>query len=1022
MKKIKFILLLFLIICLLFNYLPIYAVALNIQNNLDANIDFNNSMHYIITHWHDVPNAEIATEEDNENIKNNYVTIEGYIVPNKDNKYDFYYINQETKEIVELTDNVTDISAYIESIDKESGKINIAIKPISDKDGKVLEKFSGVSVSAGHNAINSNNNDTSVEISYCTNIHLVKAHIFYSNENAVVQGSGKDDTVFGSSETQANLEQDTSWVYIYNKDVNNCKKGDIVKDDSQHPIFDQSNLPTTLVEGEDVVKTKVYSTLAGLHTDKTATAIDDRTFNLDLESWYSGAPTANVGLVLDSSGSMSFTSDELTPININELDLSDEQKVALKAKILKAEKYEANPTNEEWDKKIFLTNEEVNSLLNIHNTDDSKLSASGYTYYVFDPRSTVNEYVALGYWDGSIKDIKEKIIGYYEFNRGTSEDPGERDWLKNSATNKSAKLVNQIKNNETISFKEAALPQNWVQDTRIKMDTDNGLTIKNIDDGVGILLDAIPTSENFTISFSVTKDSSTQDDTTEQNYTDLLYVGPLDNTEDTNYFRAIRDGREGGSVSKQGNPSARFRGYNNELSSDNKVSDINGVFSKANQTHTITLVFNEGKLSTYIDGEIGESATNQNIPVTLSERNIVLNGFNNQYNGANIFIDNVIVLDTALNDTEVQNLKNIISNANDNSEYTIYNKNGKNESIGTVNHNFVGLNSGLPGWYYVNYDSEWKNKYINENIQSCKTFWGISGNNELTFKDNLTSPTVDELKNTEFTYTPEKSTPTRFYIDEEGYLRCFFASGTKQNVTGTSLVYYKDDAKYIKAEALQRAIGSFARNLNDASPDSQISAVRFSTDEITDEELDKLVLLDWTNNILEEQSIMSLKRGTGGTIEGTLSNPTSQKNQPIYQYNYGITGGTATYTGLKSFYENLYQRADESSSKYLIIFTDGKDSTDEEKKQDSINIANELKENGYTIFAIMLTGGSVAKSDSASSEYQQAKDFLLKLVGTSNSGENNEEYFFSTLEGEKSIDSLTKIFTENILNRITFNL
>ena len=1025
MRKSKFILSLFLIISLLFNYIPVYVMALSsYSNDGEVGADFNNSMHYIITHWHDIQDTDTSIETDNgtdnETDKGSFLTVEGYIVPNINNKYDFYYMNQETKELVEITDNVTEISTDIGSIDRETGKINLNIKPMDDENGNALERFSGISISAGHNAINSDDNDNSLEISYRTNVHLVKANIFYSKINETVYGSGKDDAIFGTDETQTNLEQDTSWVYTYTKDINNCKKGDIVKDENQHPIFDNANLPTTLVEGEDVVKTKVYSTFAGLHTDKTATAIDDRTFNLDLESWYSGVPTADVGLVLDSSGSMSFTSDELTPININKLNLTDEQKEALSTKILNSEKYKDNPTNKEWDEEIFLTNEEVNSILNIHNTDDSKLSASGYTYYVFDPRSTVNEYVALGYWDGSIKDIKEKIIGYYEFNRGTSQEPSERDWLKNSATEKSAKLVNQVKNGEPISFTETENPQDWGEYSRLKMNTTNGLDIRNIDDGVGILLDAVPTSENFTISFSVKKDTSTQDNTTEQNYTDILYVGPLNNTEDTNYFRAIRDGREGGSVLKQGNSSSRFRGYNNQLTKDNKVSDVNGVFSTAGKEHNITFVFKEGKLTTYLDGNIEESS--KDIPVTLSDRNIILNGFNNKYNGADIFVDNVVVIDSALNDTEVQNLKDIVSTSNGTSEYIIYNKNENEESIGTVNHNFVGLNKGLPGWYYVNYVSNWSDKYINENIQSCKMYWGISGKNDLTFKDDLTSPTTNELKNTEFTYKPEQNTPTRFYIDADGYLRCFFTSGTKQDVTGTSLVYYKDDTQYIKTEALQRAIGSFAKTLNKVSPDSQMSAVRFSTNEITDEELDKLVLLDWTNDLFEEQSIMSLNRGTGGTLQGTLSTPTLQKNQPIYQYNYGITGGTATYTGLKSFYENLYERANETSSKYLIIFTDGKDSTDETKKQDSIQIANELKENGYTIFAIMLTGGSVEKNDDATSEYQQAKDFLLKLVGTSDSIENSEEYFFSTLEGERSIDSLTEIFTENILKRITFNL
>ncbi len=1010
-----------LIVCILGIALPMNgfkSLSIAEENNLIT----KNSLHFIIQHWHDVPD-----ETDDSESEQLIDVVEGYIAKNNENKYDFYYVDETNGETKKITGNLTEISPYIENIDTETGIITLSIKPITNEEGVALERFSGISLSAGHGAIDSSKEDT-IEITYQPNVHLVKAQVYYSNEGITVFGSGRDDAVFGNSDIQQNLEQDTEWVYTYKKDKEPNKKGDVVKDINQKPVYNKEDLPKDLVEGEDVQKVKVYSTLAGLHTDKTVTAVDGRTFNVDLESWFSGAPTANIGLILDSSGSMAFSSDELKPININELGLSEEQKEKLSEKILKEGRYVENPTADTWSKEIFLTNEEVNSILNIYNTDDSKLSASDYSYYVFDERDSVNEYVALGYWDGSLKDLRDKIIGYYQFNRGTSEEPDERDWLINSATGQSAKLVNQVKNNEQITFTDAPLPDNWQTDPRIKMDGENGLKIKNINDGVGVLLDAVPSSSNFSVSFSIKKDGKTDDTADPQNYTDILYIGEIENKENSEYFRAIRDGRNGGSVSTQGNSSARFKGFNNEVINDNKVSDINTVFSSANTAHTITLVFNEGKLTTYMDGEIAQSKntmTNTDIPVNLTGNNIVLNGFNDGYNGADLFIDNVVVIDAPLSKEEVQELESIVNEEDDKSEYIIYNKynnNGEFKSIGSVANNFVGLTKGLPGWYYVNYDSEWDEKYFNKDIESCKKYWGIPTNTkeELIFEDTITADRGIQLKNTGYTYEPEENTPTQFYIDEDGYLRCFFASGTRKDVIGTSLVFFKEDNQHIKAEILQRAIGNFALQLNDVSPDSKVSAVRFSTTKVTEQDYDKLVLLDWTNDVGEVQSMMSLNRGTGGTREGTPSKP-REGLEPITQYNYGITGGTATYTGLKSFYQHLSTRVDQSADKYLVIFTDGKD-TSQDKRADAISVANSLKEAGYTIFSVMLTGGSVEKSEVATSEYQQAKSFLLQLIGTSNPDENKENYFFSTLEGSKSIDSLTQIFTETILKRVTYNL
>ncbi len=300
----------------------------------------------MVRHWHAV--SESSAEESVElNGDNRYfVVVEGYIVPKNENQgYDFYLINQTTGDEEQISNN----GKNLYDVDTVNGTIKIPVDIIKDKDNNPEEHFSGFSISAGHNAVDAvtENNTEYLKISYELDVHLVKAHIFYSDEKVTVYGSGEDEGVFGVSAESKNKEQDTAWVYTYNTDNGDHKAGDVVTTtDEKTPVFYGENLPDGIDESI-VQKTKVYNTIEGLHTDKTASAVDgdNRKFNIDLESWYSGAPLANIGFVLDSSGSMGFTSDNLTPININNINLSNEDKQKLEQKELKASNYSEGRTN-----------------------------------------------------------------------------------------------------------------------------------------------------------------------------------------------------------------------------------------------------------------------------------------------------------------------------------------------------------------------------------------------------------------------------------------------------------------------------------------------------------------------------------------------------------------------------------------------------------------------------------------------------------------------------------------------------
>ena len=135
---------------------------------------------------------------------------------------------------------------------------------------------------------------------------------------------------------------------------------------------------------------RIYDTSrAGLHTEKTAKihkdengGTDGRTFDLTLESWNVGDNIANVGMIFDASGSMVWPSD--SPEKIKK-------------------------TASEWRSLIgnynnygYLRQDQVNKILDAHNTDNSRLNYNGYKYYLYDYRTSVAEYVPLGYSEGNI--------------------------------------------------------------------------------------------------------------------------------------------------------------------------------------------------------------------------------------------------------------------------------------------------------------------------------------------------------------------------------------------------------------------------------------------------------------------------------------------------------------------------------------------------------------------------------------------------------------------------------------------
>ncbi|MCH5211740.1 MAG: LPXTG cell wall anchor domain-containing protein [Oscillospiraceae bacterium] len=1207
--------------------LPIIALSEG-----EESIDFSklgkwdDSMHFVVRHWHAVNEKKSDNDEESGDGSSgeiddtqNFTYIEGYIVPKTGGGFN-YYVKVDDEDMKTAAD-----SEYIKSMGQD-GKLVLNTVPL---DG---EKYAGTSISAGHSAVTPPDptiDKYSIEIQYNENIHLTKCHVFYiSKDDDTRPGTNRED-VFGENGLTGTMsnpvaEYDTAYVYVYNKNVTvggetyevgdivvdgNSKVIPVIYDDDGNPVvgYDDkegnhiSGLPVGINEA-DVEICKFYNTKEGLHTDKTASVTrrtglnDGRTFDLTLESWYSGVKPVNVGMIVDASGSMAWTSDDLDPISIYasdgkspnpNLNLTEDD-----LKKLEAKKLTKAPGN--WND-IFLTDEELNWLLDPRLTANSPLGVTGYSYYVFDERTDQSEYAPLAYWDGKeyateAPEIDEGMIGWYTFDGGS---------LANKASTKGGKadLIVQQEVGSNISFNSSASASG-------SPITDGQLVIDG-SSSAGIKLDVEP-SEDFTVSFAINKESGTEP--TDQYLADLMYIGAL-NPANKNYLRVIRESRISGSTGPGGSVRrAWLTGYQGDPK-DSTTLDQNDTVSAISAFHNIdlhyvTYVFKEGKITSYF-GDTTNGLTNLNIAnsteitatknLTLSGRSIIFNGFKNQYNGKPIHIDDIKVYDKALTEDEVKekilgiepsnesepitftfgtNTKDNITNDIDfknglvykygnasakyvnggsfsdgfkstnaiqvgggmsttsrvfvftppsNGTITVYfetassssdrgcriQQNGVNydspkskakdiyshdvsagsevyigssgsglniygivftpsgssgsgsgsssqttysgnqpihagdRPIGFISADFLNTANTYAGWYYMNPASDLDSDYYAQGIESSKELKGIEVSQYADFNDNeLTIPTGNKKKlptdTVNAVYVPTETTPTKFYIDKNGYLRCFFSvAKTDYDRYMTSYVYESPDNGYIKVEALQRAAGAFTTKLLDYSPSSKISAVRFSARNAkkSQDYLDKLVMLDWTSDTYLSTKIFSLNRAGGGTILGD----TSINSYGLPQYNYGLTGGTYTWTGLLSYIDNLDPNADNDADKYLIIFTDGKDnvsgttstidskfntakSTTNDYSHNNYNparaYAKQLRDKGYTIYAAMLTGGSIAQGSQA---YKDAKTYLGELTG-------DEKRVYTTDEAmnlynvDNSADALVKIFEDEILEYIVKKL
>lgn len=882
----------------------------------------------------------------------------------------------------------TDDEGYLKEGD--STKV-VYVKPKSG------ETFTGFATAAGHDAVKREWNEKDpansiLRISYEKDIHLAKVHAFYKNTN-LEEGA----TDLGAKETK-----------------------------------------------EKADGTKVYNTSKeGLHTDKTAKALkgDGRDFELSLESWFVGNNQSDVGMVLDASGSMAFTSNDLEPIKMSRKQI------------------------EEYGTMKYIAQDKVNDILNPFYTDNSKLAYSGYSYFVYDPSDGTKEFVPIGYWNGVAKTIKPEtadppeksnLKGYYPFN-------DKKNRCNEAEVLKGEKKREDVINDTTRKVLCASEPEeDGIVNARgraplITSDVGTGFngtgraldlagTYTSKSDGVmkrdAARLDLHPEKGEFTISFAVKGTNSKP----------VVWIGgnSVDRKEEAQAWYAIYADTKQGKIKVSSGVDITTEGNDlNSKKAGTKNAETN--FTPTDDWAVCSCVFKEDKdnggvrVTIYVDG----SKKEEDILVDdifasgkVKEPYVLLGGsaWVHDYGGdgwdldedAKFLLDELYFYDSSLSENDVKKLYDEMPKTISTKEiYAAATPSSAGEKAMAKLQNADSSGDG-EGWYLVSSDSTWED-ITNKELLTAKRYNGIP-KDEVIFNQIREVPKgvrdPEKGNTTEYIYTGnidnfqgnqgdpaaiEKDSGWNgsiiFYIDKEGYLRCFFNTGRDQdrgaetggilntenieaekNYSYCSYVYKKEDLMRIKTEALQRALGSFVTRLSEVSPGSKVSAVRFSTDNIADKST--LVLQNWTTNTMDSTGMLGLRRGKE---EHTITS--SDENNGMKLYNYALTGGTVTSTGLQAYLDNLDGTLD-SGDKSLIIFTDGKDTGHEEE---AIRLADQLKEKGYRIYCVML--------QSAGNPLEESYKFLTKLASA-------DDYVFHA----DNVDQLTEVFTKGILDRIVNNL
>lgn len=731
--------------------------------------------------------------------------------------------------------------------------------------------------------------------------------------------------------------------------------------------------------------------------------------------------------------------------------------------------------------------------------------------YVGGATETISNYSEV--FVGSVNvQVGENEIADYDF---TSES------LKNTANDGAeAILVEQAYSNSG-SFGAEKLDGTEAKPVYAEGGLDLNKTAKN----GAIMLDVVPQIEGdkdgFTISLQIRKSGSglTKKDNNQRN---IFYLGNK-NTSKNEYYQFFRSAQAAGYLALVKGKQNDFTSSSPTSAEKEGYTYYRGGLNNGDTWYTNTLVFEpvdggKYKITPYIDGKSYKSSsgtfqsTEPNTPemesITVDSEDLVfLLGAlqNGSEEDRTHFIKNLYIFNEALTEAQVEQAYKATSGTTTSTAEEDCGKyhatteiGGEDVDIAQISDRLINnpYDSQRRGWYYVNSHSTWED--IEGCLKSGKQFIGIYTDDGMSVnpnmaKDNVTIPYGMELKLSESikNYDNDPSTPKhadyeapstersiRFYVDGQNHLRCFVWSGSDTKSKGDertfcSLVYEKDkDNQKTKYEALNGALNDFYKNLATYSDLSNTALVRFSTHNLMEEpdnvetRLKSLIMKDWTNysDVYTDDKTARDKYLQDLLIpgDGETSVPTDPDST---EFPYVMTGGTYTWTGLKSFYDNMvdttgkgssdpaYDIANDARDKYLIIFTDGRDNTQDfpvvdgknqydqgsnYKKTDYVGKyspyttaekhkvgsndeheikydgdlaeawADKLKDEGYTIYCVMMATGSISQTANES-EYNRAYNFMKTLAGA-NEGDERD---LTTTTDPKAPDKYIRIVDNN---------
>lgn len=437
--------------------------------------------------------------------------------------------------------------------------------------------------------------------------HVIKGHAFYVNDIVTMIGADfateKFFTIPEDAKDYDTIDPDKNrlvenpylvWEdgYTGKKNYESAGKAKIVYTGE----IDTHYYKYKTADGRD--KTVIYhNTSSGLHTNKTAYEIDGiddgRTYDIELETWYAGEDIADVGFILDASGSMAWSTNVLQPMEVT-ADKIEALQDLLNKENKKLDDYVSVYNGSDGytsTAQKYLTTDEVNTILNIANTDNTRLSYSEYNYYIYEPRASVSEFVALGYWGGnlsgtpSVDKLGYKLIGYYPFdgNLVNAISGLQASWIKNAQADSVF--------SDTPPIAEITPTVNKIDKGAVNANSLN-LKVLAARGAASLTEDALPTNNNFTIALRM--NPIDYDTNNAPDEAPILYIG------DANQEHYINITRGGGSEKD----SLIIRNENGEeIKCSNLFYNSDEAINKeqnktpSSQQFTIYFVFDNGTFS-----------------------------------------------------------------------------------------------------------------------------------------------------------------------------------------------------------------------------------------------------------------------------------------------------------------------------------------------------------------------------------------------------------------------------------------